>query len=161
MVKVLTHKTSATILALDLTTPITSVPDQFFHSRIKDHQRETCNRTVFKAHRPAQIHLNTRHLPHHQDHQHPVQGRQQAQDFLRLLRTLQARPTMVQLAVVPSAHRQVMDLNLDDLEVPDLLLDHNSVLAAQITSLVAVHLSWALQARRFMDKDILAWADHT
>lgn len=161
MARVLTHKTSAIILAVAQTLPTISVPDQFFHSRIKDHQRETCNQIVFKAHHPAQIHLNTRHRPLHQDHQLQVQGRQQAQDFLRLLRTPQARPTMVQLAVVLSAHRQVMALNLDDQEVPDLLLAHNLALAVLITLLVAVHLSWALQVHRSTDKGILAWVDHT
>jgi hypothetical protein len=154
-VKVPMHRMPATTLAVP--TPTTSDPAQFSHSRIRDRRQETCNRTVFKAHRPAQTHLNTRHHPRHQDRPHRDQVHRRLRVFHLHLRTLQARLTMVQPAVVPLDLPPATVHNSDDLAVPDQHSAHNSDREGQITSVVRP--SWDRRDRLSTDKAIPAWAD--
>jgi hypothetical protein len=156
MVKALMHKMLETTSAA-APMPTISDLDQFFRNRIKDHQRETCSRTVFKVHRLVLTHLNIRHHPRHQDRPHLGLVHRCLRDFLLHLRTHQARLIMVPLAAVPSDHRLVMGRNSADLEVLDLLSVLNLDQADRIT-LGDLH-SWDPQAHLSMDKFIQAWAD--
>lgn len=139
-------------------TPTISVPGPCFLNQIKARRQATCSRIVFKAHRPAQIHLNTQHLPHHQDHRRQVQVHRRLQAFLLHLRTHLARLTTAQLEVDPSDHLQVTDHSSADQEVPAQRLVLNLDLVDLITLSVVVHRSWVHPDHRFTDKDI-RWVD--
>lgn len=134
-----------------------SVPDQCFLNQTKARLQEICNRTVFKAHLPAQTHLNTQHHQPHQDHQHPDQALAPLQGFLHHLKTHLALPITDLLADHLSDHHRATVPNSADQEVPGQHSAHSSDL---ITSLAEVaHLfQWGLQDLLFMVKDI-QWVD--
>lgn len=143
--------------SVDPTMPATLAPAPCFRNPTKDRRRVTCSRTVFKAHRPAPTHLNTRPLPPLLDPRRPAQDRRLRQASRRHLKTPLAHLTTDLPAADPSDHPRAMARSSDDPEALVPRSVHSSGPADLTISSEAARPSWDPPDRHSMAKDI-RWA---